>query len=107
MRSKISTLAASLFAALTLAACNQIGKPELNVAQMRCTDLAREIGRYTQMRDEAQIDSFAANIEGLVAEKDSDRMASGIESLTEDITEDIARDNLEILNTEYARRRCR
>lgn len=103
----ISRLTAVVATALTLSACHHTDELRLQVASMSCTDLAREIGRYTQMRDDAAIDSLSASIDGLITKKKNERIASGIEAVAEDITEMMAREKLDVLNVEYARRGCR
>jgi hypothetical protein len=98
---KLSAVIATL---LVLGACADDRPP---LASMSCTDLAREIGRATQSRDDAAIDSLAGTIDILAADNRADEISGGVDSLVGDITGATAQSELDTLNNVFVQKGCR
>ncbi|MEP3785344.1 hypothetical protein [Ascidiaceihabitans sp.] len=98
-------LTAAMAAALALGACDEptYNKP---IESMSCTELAREIGHFTQVEKDATLDSFLGTIDSLTGDSSSERLEGGLESLAGDLTAQDARTQLSKLNAAYAQRRC-
>lgn len=97
----LSTLAASV---LALAAC---ATDDATIASMSCTELAHEIGRATQSRDDAAVDSVVGTIDMLVADNKADEIAGGAESLAGDISGAAAQSEIDRLNRVFVQKGCR
>ncbi len=102
---KTLTLAVVLISVLTMAACDD--EPKIPMTSMSCTELAREMGRFSQMAKDAEIDSAFHTIETILADDDDEALAATFNGITEDATASMARDELEALNRVYRQRGCR
>lgn len=102
---KTLILTAAILAGLALSACSDPNA--IPVSTMSCTDLAHEIGRYTQVRDDATIDSLAASVDNLFTDEKEKLITNSVEALAEDITGVDATQRLDVLNRAYAQRGCR
>lgn len=91
-------------AVLALGACASDNAP---IASMRCTDLAREIGKTTQKRDDAVADSVIGTIDMLAADNKADEITGGVESLVGDISGAVAQNELDMLNRAFVQKGCR
>ena len=91
-------------AILALGAC---ASDSVQVTSMSCTDLAREIGRATQTRDDANVDSILGTVEMLAADNKDDEISSGVESLVGDISGSVAQSELDTLNRAFVQKGCR
>ncbi len=103
---KTLILITPMIAVLTLGACSADDGNDIPVQRMSCTDLAREIGKYTQMKQDADIDSVFGTIGMLAADNKDDEIAHGVEGLAGDITSAVAENELDTLKTVYARNGC-
>jgi hypothetical protein len=103
---KAPILITPLIATLALGACSTDDGSDIPVQRMSCTDLAREIGKYTQMKQDADIDSVFGTIGMLAADNKEDEIAHGIEGIAGDVTGAVAENELDTLKTVYARKGC-
>lgn len=103
---KILTLTAPLAAALALGACSGMNVKEPPVQYMSCTDLARQIGKYTQVKEDGEIDSIFGTIGSVLSDDKTDQITNGVEGIAGDITAVDARNRLDKLNAAYNRKNC-
>jgi hypothetical protein len=103
IRKKMTVLSTAIAAALALGACATDDAP---IASMSCTDLAREIGKATQTRDDAAVDSFVGTIDMLVADNKADEIDGGVESIIGDISGAAAQSELGTLNQAFVQKGC-
>ena len=103
---KTLILITPLMATLALGACSTEDGSDIPVQRMSCTDLAREIGKYTQMKQDADIDSVFGAIGMLAADNRDDEIAHGVEGIAGDITAAVAENELDTLKTVYSRKGC-
>lgn len=79
---------------------------ETSLSSMSCTDLAREIGKATQTRDDAAVDSVVGTIDMLAADNTADEITGGVDSLVGDISGAAAESRLDTLNRAFAQKGC-
>ncbi len=99
-----TTLSTIIVALLVLAACAEDRPP---LASLSCTDLAREMGKATQSRDDAAVDSIAGTIDMLAADSRADEISGGVDSIVGDITGTAAQSELDTLNGAFVQKGCR
>ncbi len=104
MTIKTTATGAMLIVALTLGACTTPDKP---LTSMSCTELAMEIGKMTQARDEAAIDSAAGAINIIIADNRAEEIEGGVEALIGDVSGAMAQDELSKLNRVFVQKGCR
>ena len=97
---KLFVLTATAF---LLTACASETVP---VAKMSCTELARNIGKATQIRDTATVDSIAGTVDMLATESTADEITGGLESLAGDLTHVAATQELDALNRAFRQNGC-
>ena len=97
----LSSVTASI---LALGAC---ASDDTHTASMSCTELAREIGRATQTRDDAAVDSVVGTIDMLAADNKADEISGGVESLVGDISGAAAQRELDALGRTFVQKGCR
>ncbi|MBM7069766.1 hypothetical protein [Actibacterium sp. 188UL27-1] len=97
---------ASITAGLALGACTDNEKTQAQVSRMSCTDLAREIGRVTQVKTDADLDSTFGTIDLVLSDDKEDQIVGGFESIAGDLTGAAARRDLDTLNAAFTRRGC-
>lgn len=99
------TLAVILSATiLGLAAC---AKTQIPIASMSCTDIAREIGKATQARDDATVDSAIGLVEMLASDNQADEILGSVNSIAGDLTGAAVTRDLRKLNRAFAVKGCR
>lgn len=96
---------ATTFAVL-LAGCAADEFTNARLSTMSCTDLAREIGRYTQIRDDANVDSITGTIDFVLADSKEDEIVAGAESIIGDIASADAENGLSRLQAAWVQRGC-
>jgi len=101
---KSITLSSVTATVLALGAC---ASDETSIASMSCTDLAREIGKATQTRDDAAVDSVVGTIDMLAADNKADEITGGVDSLVGDISGAAAQSELDTLNRTFVQKGCR
>lgn len=101
---KTLILAALIPVGLTLSACSEM--KDTPIAQMSCTDLAREIGRNTERRNVGDVDALVGTLGAALSDDKGDRLASGVEGAIGGISSALARERLDQLKTAFARRGC-
>lgn len=94
---------AAMAAVLTLGACAAADTP---ISSMSCTDLAREIGKATQTKDDAAVDSIVGTIDMLAADNTADEITGGVDALVGDISGAAAQRQLDTLNSAFAQKGC-
>lgn len=100
-------LGACLIALATLSACGE-SQQDLDAARkMRCTELAREIGKREQRRDSARVDGVINTITSVVADDKEVRDAADIDSAINSIDEYDADTSLDQLEKIYRAKGCR
>lgn len=103
---KFLPLSLATTCAVMLAGCASESFSNARLSSMSCTDLAREIGRYTQMRDDADADSLVGTIDMVIADNREDEIVAGAESIIGDITSAGAERELSRLQSAYVQRGC-
>ncbi|NSX55403.1 hypothetical protein [Parasulfitobacter algicola] len=98
-----TTTSAIAVVALTLSGCTT---PEKPLTSMSCTELAMEIGKMTQARDEAAIDSAVGAIDVIIADTRAEEIEGGVEALIGDISGAAAQSELNRLNRVFAQKGC-
>lgn len=89
--------------AILLTACAAETVP---LANLSCTELARNIGQATQVRETATVDSIAGTVDMLAAESTADEITGGLESLAGDLTHVAATQELDALNRAFRQNGC-
>lgn len=90
-----------------LSACGE-SKQDLEAARkMRCTELAREIGKREQRRDSARLDGVVNTITSVVSTDKELRNAANIDSAVNSIDEYDAGTSLDQLEKIYRAKGCR
>lgn len=104
LTTKFSFIALS-FGAVLLAGCSttDTAKP---IHQMSCTELAREIGKHTQMSERADADSLVGTVDMLISDKKEDQITHGVESVVSDLVGISAEQELKKLNQMFNQRGC-
>ena len=74
---------------------------------MSCTDIARKIGKATQARDDATVDSAIGLVEMLASDNQADEISGGVNSIAGDLTGATATRDLRKLNRAFAVKGCR
>ena len=92
-----------IVAAAMLTACASDPAP---LVSMSCTDLARNIGKATQIREAAAVDSIAGTVDMLAAETKADEITGGLESLAGDLTGVAVAQELDALNRAFRQKGC-
>ena len=92
-----------IIALFVLGAC---ATPDTPVTSMSCTELAMEIGKMTQARDEAAVDSVAGAVNLLFADTRDDEIEGGIETLVGDVSGAFAQDALSKLRRVFIQNGC-
>ena len=95
-----------LVATTLLGGCSVGAMNSKPIAQMSCTELAREIGRYTQLKETADADSLVGTVGMVLADNREDEITNGVESIVGDITSMSAESELEQLNRTFNQRGC-
>lgn len=95
-----------LVTALTLGGCSVNNTGRTTDEYMSCTDLAREIGKYTQVKEDADVDSIVGTVGVLISDDKYDQISNGIDSISGDFTGMSARNELDKLNDAYVRSGC-
>lgn len=104
MTIKKTATSALACAALTLSGC---ATPEKPLTSMSCTELAIEIGKMTQARDEAAIDSAVGAVDIIIADTRAEEIEGGVDALIGDVSGAMAQDELNKLNRVFAEKGCR
>ncbi len=97
------TLSAAIATALALGACSADETP---ITSMSCTQLAHEIGKATQTRDDAAVDSVFGTVDMLTADNKADEITGGVESIAGDITGAAAQSEIDKLNRVFVQKGC-
>lgn len=90
-----------------LGACGLSDKQLDDARYMSCTELAREIGRYEQQRDDGEMDSLFGSVESALSDNKRDRENANMDSLSGDLQASDARQSLDQLNRIYRQKGCR
>lgn len=101
-----SLFIASLFATALLGGCSANTMNSTPIQHMSCTELAREIGRYTQMKETADADSLIGTVGMVLADNRQDEITNGVESIVGDVTSMSAASELAQLNRVFHQNGC-
>lgn len=77
-----------------------------SISQMSCTELAREIGRYSQIKEDADADSIIGTVGALISDNKNDQITHSVEGIVGDIASASAGSDLEKLKTAFNQRGC-
>lgn len=99
-------LSACLMTLAILSACGESQQDLEAARKMRCTELAREIGKREQRRDSARIDGVLSTITSVVSEDKEMRDAANIDSAIDSIDEYDADKSLDQLEKIYRAKGC-
>lgn len=103
MTIKNTTTSAIVIGSLALSGC---AIPEKPLTSMSCTELAIEVGKMTQARDEAAIDSAAGAVNIIIADTRAEEIEGGVEALIGDLSGAMAQDKLNKLNRVFVENGC-
>ncbi|AUQ54782.1 hypothetical protein PhaeoP72_04031 (plasmid) [Phaeobacter inhibens] len=104
MTIKKTATSALALAALALSGCAASEKP---LTSMSCTELAIEIGKMTQARDEAAMDSAAGALDVIIADTRAEEIEGGVDALIGDVSGAMAQGKLSKLNRVFVQKGCR
>lgn len=92
--------------ALLLGACTEekLSNSELN--SLSCTGLAREIGKFTQIKKAADQENLLGNIDLAIARDEDDQIDAGVRSIESHSTSEDAEKELARLQAVFIRRGC-
>jgi len=104
---KLALKALPIATTLGLCACSSSSLHAIPPEQMSCTELAREIGRAQQAKEDADADSLLGTVGALLADNKADQTAYTVDGLVGDITSASADNTLKKLNAIFHRNGCR
>lgn len=99
-------LTAAIAAALLLGGCGDEAPSDAELYRLSCTGLAREIGKFSQKRADAQEDSIVGTVDMILADNREAEVAAGINSISGDIEGANAERELNRLQSVYQARGC-
>lgn len=102
---KTVILAALIPVGLSLSACSDMD--ETPIAQMSCTDLARDIGRHTERRNMGDAEAVFGTLGAALSKSKEDKLIHGVEGAIGGISSSLSRDRLDKLQAAYAKLGCR
>lgn len=97
---------AMVIVALGLSACGHSSDQLAYAERLSCPQLAQELGRYEERRDDAAVDGFVSDLVSIVADNESDRREAGFDSAISSLEEADADLSLEQLAAIYKRKGC-
>ncbi|HAT87975.1 MAG TPA: hypothetical protein DCS30_19800 [Rhizobiales bacterium] len=95
-----------VIAMTTLGACTSSDNSLEDARYMSCTELARNIGRQEQRKEDALIDGIGDDIDMIISKTDEDKTASAISGMINDLDEHDADQSLKQLNQIFRQKGC-
>lgn len=92
---------------LLLSACAEKKLSNAELYSLSCTELAREIGKFGQIKKNADEDSLTGTLEMFISEDEGDQIVAGAESVVGDLASRDADEELTRLQAAFSRRGCR
>jgi len=100
---KNTATSAIVIGVLALSGCATSEKP---LTSMSCTELAMEIGKMTQAKDEAAIESAVGAVNIIIADTRAEEIEGGVEALIGNVSGAMAQDELSKLDRAFVQKGC-